>query len=98
MLLAAQLTKLRDRVAQQERSDGTAYVYDKDSQRIFSLHVKDGVSPTSGRHLQHVFDGLLTPASLRTWRPSLSVSTRAAAARSSVGRSPRPPLRKMTDR
>ena len=43
VLLAAQLTELRDRVAEQERRDGTAYVYDKDSQRIFSLHVKDGV-------------------------------------------------------
>jgi hypothetical protein len=30
-------------VAKQERRDGTACVYDKDSQRIFSLHAKDGV-------------------------------------------------------
>jgi hypothetical protein len=40
VLLAAQLTELRDRSP--SRSAPT-HVYDKDSQRIFSLHAKDGV-------------------------------------------------------
>jgi ectoine hydroxylase-related dioxygenase (phytanoyl-CoA dioxygenase family) len=38
-----QLERLRERLlaqAAQERSDGTAYIYDKDSQRVFSLHNK----------------------------------------------------------
>jgi ectoine hydroxylase-related dioxygenase (phytanoyl-CoA dioxygenase family) len=46
VLAPEQLAELRSRVvdlAEQERRDGTAYVYDKDSQRIFSLHDKGGV-------------------------------------------------------
>jgi ectoine hydroxylase-related dioxygenase (phytanoyl-CoA dioxygenase family) len=38
-----QLKKLRERLlgqAAQERTDGTAYIYDNDSQRVFSLHNK----------------------------------------------------------
>ncbi len=53
VLPAAQLTGLRDRVAElaeQERRDSTAYVYDKDSQRIFSLHAKGGVFPDIIEH------------------------------------------------
>jgi hypothetical protein len=53
VLPAAQLTGLRDPVAElaeQERRDSTAYVYDKDSQRIFSLHAKGGVFPDIIEH------------------------------------------------
>lgn len=53
VLPAAQLTGLRDRVAElaeQERRDSTAYAYDKDSQRIFSLHAKGGVFPDIIEH------------------------------------------------
>jgi Phytanoyl-CoA dioxygenase (PhyH) len=59
VLPAAQLTGLRDRVAElaeQERRDSTAYVYDKDSQRIFSLHAKGGV-PRHHRAPDHAADG-----------------------------------------
>ena len=37
-------------MAEQERRDSTAYVYDKDSQRIFSLHAKGGVFPDIIEH------------------------------------------------
>lgn len=53
VLPAAQLTGLRDRVAElaeQERRDSTAYIYDKDSQRIFSLHAKGDVFPDIIEH------------------------------------------------
>jgi ectoine hydroxylase-related dioxygenase (phytanoyl-CoA dioxygenase family) len=43
VLPVAQLRELQDRVmevAEQERAGGTAYIYDKDSQRLFSLHNK----------------------------------------------------------